>query len=179
MDSQVKAKAFILMPSGGHGEYEGGTDEAKFIYDGIICPALQRAYGNNIQPLREMDNRNPGAITRHIVQHIAEADICIVDLTGQNPNVFLELGIRYGLRRATTILLKQPKTTIPFDIAGYRCVEYFPRFHGFSRNAATFETMTDIFLWSQPLFQFSKEKMIEMHGSKRFLLPYNKELRST
>ncbi|MDP2981900.1 MAG: phosphoribosyltransferase [Candidatus Latescibacter sp.] len=44
--------------------------------------------------------------------------------------MFLELGIRYGLRRSTTILLKQAGTVIPFDITNYRCVEYSPFFNG-------------------------------------------------
>ena len=109
---------------------EGGPTESDFIYEAIICPSLQTVYGPGCSVLREVDNRNPGAITRHIVQHIASADVCIVDVTGQNPNVFLELGIRYALRKGTTVLLKQPQTHLPFDIAGYRCVEYLPRFHG-------------------------------------------------
>jgi hypoxanthine phosphoribosyltransferase len=68
-----------------------------------------------------------------LVRHIAEADICLVDVTGQNPNVFFELGIRYGLRKSTTILLKQPDTIIPFDVANYRCVEYDPQFFGIQK----------------------------------------------
>lgn len=121
---------FVMMPSGNHGEYEGGKRESDFIYNGIIVKALKQAFGDNIQIVREVDNRNPGAITRELIKHIASADIAIVDITGQNPNVFLELGMRYGLRKSTTILLKQEKTIIPFDITTYRCVEYSPLYEG-------------------------------------------------
>lgn len=55
---------------------------------------------------------------------IATAEICIVDITGLNPNVFFELGIRYSLRTKTTILIRQKVTEIPFDINGYRCITY-------------------------------------------------------
>ena len=128
-------QAFVLLPSGNHGEYARGKDEADFVYEGIICPALNKAFDGNIEILREIDNRSPGAITREIVRHIAEADICIVDITGQNPNVFFELGIRYSLRKSTTILLKQHATEIPFDVANFRCVIYDPLFHGAARAA--------------------------------------------
>jgi hypoxanthine phosphoribosyltransferase len=139
METAATTRAFILMPSGGHQEYEGGIEESQFVYDGIICPALARVYGNTVNVSREVDNRGPGAITRHIIQQIAEADVCIVDITGQNPNVFLELGVRYALRKATTILLKQANTTIPFDIIGYRHVDYSPRFHGVERAVQELE----------------------------------------
>ena len=37
---------FVLMPSGGHGEYPRGVDEAEFLYDKIIYPAIVRAGTN-------------------------------------------------------------------------------------------------------------------------------------
>lgn len=126
----LKKRCFVLMPSGNHQEYRGGKQESDFVYDGIIVPALRKVFGDDVAVMREVDNRNPGAITRDLVQHIAEADICIVDVTGQNPNVFFELGIRYALRKSTTLLLKQPDTVIPFDITNYRWVEYSPLYHG-------------------------------------------------
>lgn len=129
MEDKTKL-CFVMMPSGNHGEYKGGTEESDFIYQGIVIPSLKEVFDDDIEIVREVDNRNPGAITRDLIRHIALADISIVDITGQNPNVFLELGIRYGLRRSTTILLKQAETAIPFDITNYRCVEYSPLFNG-------------------------------------------------
>lgn len=120
------------MPSGNHQEYDNGSEEADFIFSGIIVPALNRAF-DNVKIQREVDNRRPGAITGEIVRHIAEADVAIVDITGQNPNVFLELGMRYALRRSTTILLRQGRTPIPFDINNYRCINYKPMFDGVTK----------------------------------------------
>ncbi len=122
--------AFIMMPSGNHEEYKGGRVESDFIYQDIICPALRRVLGDDVEIIREIDNRSPGAITRELIRHLAEADICVVDVTGLNPNVFLELGIRYALRRSTTILLRQSGTELPFDIKEYRCVDYSPLYTG-------------------------------------------------
>ena len=129
MTREVKT-AFVAMPSGRHEEYSGGAQESDFIYQDIICPALINVFGEDIHIIREADNRNPGAITRELIHHLIEADVCVVDVTGLNPNVFLELGIRYALRRSVTVLLRQTGTNLPFDITDYRCVDYSPLYKG-------------------------------------------------
>ena len=120
---------FVIMPSGKHNEYERGIKESDFVYKQIIVPAVRSSLGDDVVITREADRRVPGAITKEIVRNTVTADIAIVDITGQNPNVFFELGIRYSLRRNSTILLRQDKTEIPFDISNYRCVTYDPHFH--------------------------------------------------
>jgi hypothetical protein len=129
-----------MMPSGKHKEYQGGEEEAEFIYNGIIKPALQDALGEDIKINRELDNRKPGAITSAIIHQIAESDIAVVDITGQNPNVFFELGMRYSLRKATTIILRQHDTPIPFDIKNYRCIEYNPFYSGIEKAKQDIKT---------------------------------------
>jgi hypoxanthine phosphoribosyltransferase len=120
------------MPSGAHNEYSHGPTEADYVYRNIIEPAVRKAFNGHVKVIREMDNREPGSITRNIVHRTATCDIVVVDITGQNPNVFFELGIRYSLRKKTTILLRQTGVTIPFDIHHFRCVDYSP----FSQDSA-------------------------------------------
>jgi hypoxanthine phosphoribosyltransferase len=129
---------FVLMPFGANGEYSGGTTESDYIYNEIIEPGVQEASrqlnssSKDIDPdiefhfriTREVDRNQSGSITSSIVRSIAKADVVIVDLTGRNPNVFLELGIRYALRSKITVLLAQTGTQIPFDIKIYRYIEY-------------------------------------------------------
>lgn len=124
------------MPSGKHNEYDKGTIESDFVFKKIIIPAVCEVLGADIKVLREADRRLAGAITKEIVKNTIESDFAIVDITGQNPNVFFELGMRYALRRNCTILLRQEGTSIPFDVSGYRCVTYNPHFHNdeHSRN---------------------------------------------
>ena len=93
-----KPFCFVMMPSGKHNEYAHGSQEADFIFKDIIVPAVQEVYGDQIEIHREIDSRKPGAITSAIIANIARSDIAIVDITGANPNVFLELGIRFSLR---------------------------------------------------------------------------------
>jgi hypoxanthine phosphoribosyltransferase len=120
-------KTFVLMPFGNNQEYEGGHDESEYVYTEIIRPAVRLAMGkteNEPDIIREVDRNKTGSITASIVEDLVKADVVIVDITGRNPNVFLELGMRYALRNKITIIIAQKGTLIPFDITGYRYIEY-------------------------------------------------------
>lgn len=123
-------KAFVLMPYGSQGEYEGGVYESQFIFEEIIKPGILGAVGKREgdvdapEVIREMDRNQGGSITTSLVRSIVTSDIVVVDITGRNPNVFLELGMRYALRSKTTILIAQENTEVPFDIQGYRYIRY-------------------------------------------------------
>jgi hypoxanthine phosphoribosyltransferase len=123
-------KAFVIMPSGGHGEYPDGPKEADYIYKKIIKPAINEALNENVDIIQEMNNMAPGAINKSIVKNVALSDIAVVDITGQNPNVYLELGMRFVFKPSTTIILMQEGTYIPFDIKNYRCIKYSIKFDG-------------------------------------------------
>lgn len=115
------------MPFGDNNEYQGGNEESEYVYTEIIKPAVRLAMGDeNAEPniIREVDRNRAGSITTAIVKDLLDSDVVIVDATGRNPNVFLELGIRYALRNKVTILIAQKGTAIPFDIKGYRYIEY-------------------------------------------------------
>lgn len=120
-------EAFVLMPFGLNGEYGGGPTESEYVFTEIIEPGVVEAGRHLEQPpriWREVDSNRGGSITAAIVRGIARADVAVVDITGRNPNVFLELGIRYALRSKVTVLLAQVGTQVPFDIKGYRYIEY-------------------------------------------------------
>jgi adenine/guanine phosphoribosyltransferase-like PRPP-binding protein len=140
----MKRICFTIMPFGFHDEYAGGREEADFVYSEIIRPSVDAAvrdfktqYGDRIEHelevIRELENVAPGAITASIVRNIAESHIAIIDLSGRNPNVFLELGIRFALRRNGTILLVQDIAQVPFNVHHFRVVEYKPRYHGIAK----------------------------------------------
>lgn len=140
----MKKICFTIMPFGVGNEYEGKREEADFIYNEVIKPSVddavkefQSQYGDRIEHkmeiVREIENVAAGAVTASIVRHIAESHIAIIDLTGRNPNVFLELGVRFALRRNGTILLVQDIDEVPFNVHHFRCVEYKPRFAGIAK----------------------------------------------
>ena len=53
------------------------------------------------------------------------ADLIVADLTGQNANVFYEMGFAHALNK-DTILLTQTIGDVPFDLRQRRLVEYAP-----------------------------------------------------
>lgn len=54
---------------------------------------------------------------------IYHAELCIVDCTGRNPNVFYELGIAHAIGRKS-ILNAQALDDIPFDVRHLRIIQY-------------------------------------------------------
>jgi hypothetical protein len=122
---------FVIMPFGNRNEYRDGNKESDHVFNEIIRPAVSRAIatlGPDITVVidREVDKNQSGSITESILKSLVTADVVIADLTGNNANVFFELGVRFSLRRKVTILLAQSQTTVPFDIQDYRLVKYDP-----------------------------------------------------
>lgn len=64
-----------------------------------------------------------GDILRDIVLHLDQAELVCAELSGLNPNVMYELGIRHGFTKKT-ILLTQDIEELPFDLRSYHAIEY-------------------------------------------------------
>lgn len=79
----------------------------------------------------------PEAVCK-ICKSIQEATLIIADVTGKNPNVFLELGLSFGLEKKF-ILVTQDIRDLPFDVRTFNAVEYNPNslddLHGKLREA--------------------------------------------
>jgi hypothetical protein len=117
------------MPFGSGDEYEGGAEESLYVYEKIVVPTVQKVVGGGdpggVIIERELSKFLPGSIPADIIKNLAEADYVIADITGRNANVYLELGIRYSLRRTGTILmLKDGTGSLPFNVSHYRVVNY-------------------------------------------------------
>lgn len=124
-------KCFVIMPTGTGEEYRGKKDEADYIYYNIIQSTVDSFNKTSQYQLilnRETEGTGPRAIADNIIKKLASAKVCIADLTGMNPNVLLELGIRYSLRNEnkTTILMVQENQRVPFDLKPYWYIKYNP-----------------------------------------------------
>jgi len=64
-----------------------------------------------------------GIITTDIVQLLHNAELVIADLTGLNPNVFYELGVRHAIGKPFIQMIRRDEP-IPFDIASVRTVMF-------------------------------------------------------
>jgi hypothetical protein len=83
-----QSRCFVMMPSGRNEEYGQGEVEANFVFDNIIEPAINNVLGKGSAD-RESDSLEPRAITPKIIQKLNDYDFAVVDITGGNPNVFL------------------------------------------------------------------------------------------
>ncbi len=64
-----------------------------------------------------------GDIIERVKSRIKTAALVVADLTGGNPNVYLEVGYAWGTGRSTLLLAKED-TPLTFDVRGQRCILY-------------------------------------------------------
>jgi nucleoside 2-deoxyribosyltransferase len=92
------------------------------------------------------DNGNNESIRRRMMDLIQNADLCIADLTGDNPNVFFEYGLRRATGRPVLAFVRQGQKllydvddyyTEPYDLENPRgaieAIEKFAQRTGFGR----------------------------------------------
>jgi len=113
------------------------------IYEAVIKPVAKElgCITKHAKDINKVD-----VIIDSIYTEIAKSDFLIADASERNPNVFYEIGYAHALRKKVIILVQNPKD-IPFDIRGFRYIEYDPN----SRN-----------LLSETLRNFIKETIKEV-----------------
>lgn len=100
------------------------------VYEQIIQKAIadvnEKYKGTKIEIEceRGQDFKKSGDILGQLLQAICVADITITDITTNNPNVFLEYGIRLAIRDQANIMICHKDTKPPFDVQKLRYIEY-------------------------------------------------------
>jgi len=112
---------FVLMPFGRKTDATGRTTDFDAVYREIIAPAVQEA---GLDPIRADEEKVGGAIHKPMFERLMLCDYAVADITGANPNVYYELGIRHAMRPSSTVILFAEGTTLPFDIALLRGIAY-------------------------------------------------------
>ncbi|WP_323783241.1 hypothetical protein [Thalassovita sp.] len=87
----------------------------------IIKPAITELGYDEPTRVDRLDK--PTHITTEIVQHLVSADMVIADLSGSNPNVFYELGIRHAYAKPC-IMLSNWDPQPPFDVGHTNIIKY-------------------------------------------------------
>ncbi len=106
-----KPRVFVAMPF--------SEEMEDVFYYGIQNPVRQLGY------ICERVDREAftGDILDQVKMRIENAEVVIADLTGANPNVYLEVGYAWGKAR-TTVLVANKKDDLKFDVRGQRCLKY-------------------------------------------------------
>lgn len=113
-----KYTCFVISPIGQLGTKT--RQDADDLLELVIQPALE-IY--DFKVIRGDHRSEAGQIDVDVIQSVQEADLCITDLTGLNPNVMYELGRRDETGKPV-IVLKQRDQELPVDLGTRRCIEY-------------------------------------------------------
>ena len=90
-------------------------------YKKIIRPAVEAC---DCKCVRADEIVESGIIDRSMYALLYKADIVIADISTYNPNAIYELGVRHSLKAYSTIIIKEDKGTIPFDLNHDRILSY-------------------------------------------------------
>ncbi|MDJ0046889.1 hypothetical protein QM574_20260 [Pantoea ananatis] len=118
VDIKSEKTCFIIMPIADMDGYEPG--HFLRVYNHIIKPACEKS---GFKVVRADDVTASNFIVLDILKKIVECDLAICDLSGRNPNVMYELGLRQAFNKKT-VLIKDNKTASPFDVQAFRYCEY-------------------------------------------------------
>lgn len=110
-------ECFFISPIGTEGSLDRSRSDQ--VMNHIVAPAAE-ALGLTV--VRADQISEPGHITLQVIEHCLHAKAAVADLTGSNPNVFYELGIRHTAE-LPVVQISSPGT-IPFDLAQVRTISY-------------------------------------------------------
>ncbi|HUI07552.1 MAG TPA: hypothetical protein VL486_11175 [Verrucomicrobiae bacterium] len=112
MTKKRRRLCFVIMPFSG---IKGICTERQWttIFEKLVKPTAESA---GYECRRSKPTR--GNIVRHIINDLADADAVIADVTGDNANVFYELGARHAIR-GRSILIAQHTKYIRSDLRSY------------------------------------------------------------
>ena len=109
--AQTKPRVFVAMPF--------REDMEDFFEFGILRPAKKLGF------LCERADREifTDDIVQWVKERIATADIVLADLSGANPNVYLEVGYAWGHNRPTVLVVRDTND-LRFDVKTQKCFVY-------------------------------------------------------
>ncbi|WP_169252882.1 hypothetical protein [Brevibacterium sp. 'Marine'] len=115
--NQDQPSCFVISPIGSKGSTV--REDADTVLKHLIRKSLEPKF----QVIRGDEDTNPGSITSRIVASILEADLIVADLSGHNANVFYEVAIAHGYRKAI-VHIERDGEKPPFDLQDMRLVTY-------------------------------------------------------
>ncbi|WP_159086513.1 hypothetical protein [Burkholderia sp. LA-2-3-30-S1-D2] len=105
----------------------------------IIIDAVSTIESPKFTTALVSESDDVGVIHKRIVQGVYQADIVVCDVSGKNPNVLFELGMRLAFDKPT-VIIKDDKTDYMFDTGVIEHLTY-PRDLRFQRIVAFKETL--------------------------------------
>lgn len=114
----AKYTCFVISPIG---EPKSAIrEQADEVFEYIIKPSLDKfdfavERADHIRGIED-------TITKEMVERIQRSDLCVVDLTGLNPNVMYECGRRHETGKPCILISRD--AALPFDVATHPVIRY-------------------------------------------------------
>jgi Flp pilus assembly protein TadD len=121
-------RVFVAMPGTTMGP-NASYQDPKAVKENLLEPAIERLQsklGVPVDLVIEKDKLVGGVIHESMFAEARDADIYIADLTSANPNVYLELGVRWALRDKVTVIISQRLEDVKFNASANRAILYQP-----------------------------------------------------
>lgn len=122
---------FVIMPLGSKEVRDDKglprTIDFDPIYQGIFEPAIRAAKlpeGGSLKPRRTDQDFFTGSISQDMFEYLEYSRMALADITGLNPNVLYELGVRHRAQESGTVIFRQPGVLVPFDINQVKAFPY-------------------------------------------------------
>ena len=117
-------KAFVIGPIGDRDAPDGSEARSSYeqaiqVFEEVIQPACTSI---NVETTRSDMISRTGEIPEQIFRQLRDAPVVIADLTGANPNVMYELGLRHTTGKVTIQIGE--KGRLPFDVASIRTIMF-------------------------------------------------------
>ncbi|WP_078623910.1 hypothetical protein [Streptomyces monomycini] len=135
---------FVIGPIGDSYSTNGTAEREAYehhlrIFEQMIAPACQK-YG--VVAVRSDGIPHAGDINEQICRHVIQSDLVIADVSGGNPNVMYELGLRHITGKPTIHIGEHGQ--LPFDIASIRTIRYHSSRSGLTDARRDIETALEV-----------------------------------
>jgi len=138
MPKKPKKQCGLIMPIS---SIDGCSAEHWIEVKSIITEAINLIGDFDFSVSLVSDADEIGVIQKRIVQNIYSSDVVVCDVSGKNPNVMFELGMRLAFDKPT-VIVKDDKTDYSFDTGIIEHVTY-PRDLRFTKIVAFKEKLAD------------------------------------
>ncbi|WP_326582590.1 tetratricopeptide repeat protein [Streptomyces sp. NBC_00487] len=121
-------RIFVAMPGTSMGDEARWTNIPEIRRELLdpVAALVGEAMECETQLVIEKEKTSMGTIHLSMFREAVDADVYIADLSGANPNVYLELGVRWALRDAVTVLIAQDVREVLFNASASRVISYGP-----------------------------------------------------
>jgi hypothetical protein len=140
----MQGRVFVVMPF---------REETEDLWEFGIRPAAEDL---GWQCNRADTVASPGFIVAQVYQEIADADVIVGEMTGQNPNVFYEIGFAHALGKPTLLLSKSSADLTAFDTRGFQHAFHGARIENARRIVSSYLNTLDLGAHREPLLPGAK-----------------------